>query len=78
MKCDMGGCPNDAIIECEWGLYEPRDGIPRTEPMNKALLCKTCSDDLWRRVKGAVNAGIMHWVNREVRKDDEIEQERKS
>ena len=43
MKCDMGGCPNDAIIECEWGLYEPRDGIPRTEPMNKALLCKTCT-----------------------------------
>lgn len=64
MRCELGTCQNEAFVECEWGLYEPRDEQPRTEPMNKATLCRQCSDQLWKRLRGAVGSGIMHWKNR--------------
>lgn len=48
-----------------WGLYEP-NGKPRVEPMNEAALGPVCSEALWSACKGAVNAGLMHWSNKEV------------
>jgi hypothetical protein len=54
-----------ATVECVWGLYDV-GGAPRTEPMQKARLCAGCGGDLWKRVKPAVNQGIMHWGNTEV------------
>lgn len=65
MRCEIGNCDREATVECEWGLYEVR-GEPRSEPMQHALLCSKCSDGLWKRVHGAVNSGIMHWVNKPV------------
>jgi hypothetical protein len=59
--CDT--CKQTATILCEWGLHELQ-GEPRKEPMQSATLCNACADDLWSRVKGAVNNGIMHWRNR--------------
>lgn len=59
MKCDI--CQSDASVECEWGLYD------RSDPMNTANLCGEHSDNLWSSLKGAVNGGLMHWVNRVVK-----------
>lgn len=39
---------------------------PRSEPMQKAALCQGCSETLWLRCAGAVNAGLMHWIVRKV------------
>lgn len=64
-KCET--CSSPSTVNCVWGLYE-HDGKPRTEPMQSADLCKQCSDDLWQRVRGAVNAGLMHWTNKPVSK----------
>jgi hypothetical protein len=55
-------CKAPATVECTWHLYEIR-GAPRDEPMQNAKLCTSCSDELWSRVKSAVNAVIMHWAN---------------
>jgi hypothetical protein len=30
--------------------------------MQTADLCSACSDELWSKVKGAVNAGLMHFA----------------
>lgn len=65
MTCSHSGCGNEATVHCVWGLYAPCEKS-REEPMNEADLCGDCSDALWQTVKGAVNAGHMHWVNRAV------------
>lgn len=61
-KCDA--CPKSATVltHCTWWLYELR-GQPRDEPMQQARLCPDCLEALWRKVKPAVNSGLMHWTN---------------
>ena len=39
---------------------------PRTDPMQNAKLCPECSKKLWSMIHGAVNAGLMHCVNRPI------------
>lgn len=58
MTCKL--CTKPATVECEWGHYQ------RTEPMNQAQLCDSCSNMVWKQVKSQVNAGICHWVNRKI------------
>lgn len=62
--CELCG-QEDATMIATWGLYEP-NGKPRVEPMNEAALGPVCSEALWSACKGAVNAGLMHWSNKEV------------
>jgi len=59
-KCDC--CQNEAHGRFVWGLYEEPSGIPRTTEMQVADLCSACSDELWSKIKGAVNAGLMHFA----------------
>lgn len=56
MKCEI--CPQQASVHVTWGLYSTPG------PKQEADLCSACSDSLWSRVKGAVNALLMHWTNR--------------
>ena len=60
-SCDL--CRDPAFIHCTWGLYQMGD-MPPTVPMHEADLCQPHAAKLWDCVKGAVNAGMMHWANR--------------
>lgn len=62
MKCEHCG-KNEVTEICEWGVYE-YGKEPRTEPMNDAWLCDGCSSILWNKIKGAVNAGLIHFIIR--------------
>ena len=53
MKCNL--CSNEADREVEWGLFT------RSEAMNKAKMCKECSEKLWGQIRGTVGAGLMHY-----------------
>lgn len=69
MKCDLFSvCKNQAVTNCVWGLYEP-NGKTRSEKMNEANLCNDCSNKLWLSCAGAVNAGIIHWTNKEIKEN---------
>lgn len=65
MKCEC--CGEEACGNFTWGLYDytipgTKEKIKRTEPMYNANLCKKCSDDLWNKIRGAVNAGYYHFT----------------
>lgn len=69
-KCDC--CTNKAQGRYVWGLYEEPNGIPRTTEMQVADLCGPCSDELWQKIKGAVNQGLMHFAIPNLYELDEI------
>lgn len=71
-SCELCGMP--ATVHCTWGLFEI-GGIPRNEPMQEADLCQACSDELWKRNAGAVNAGLMYWRNSFPKEESKVKDE---
>lgn len=65
-QCSHKGCSNEAAVHCVWGgLIAPCEKC-RDVPTHNADLCDECAEVLWLSVEGAVNAGRMHWVKREL------------
>lgn len=67
MKCDM--CESTALLNVQWGLYEPNNQ-KRTKPMFEGNFCDDHAEQLWSRVKGAVNMQLMHWTNTRIPRDE--------
>lgn len=63
MNCEI--CKENAVSKVTWGLYN------RAEPMNEAALCSQHSDELWKQIKGSVNAGLMHFTIHSLNQDSE-------
>lgn len=62
LKIDCECCPSPANARYQWGLFEEPDGNPRRTDMYVEDLCEACSDDLWDRIRGCVNAGHMYFA----------------
>ena len=54
--CAVGNCGREAHAEYEMGSLSQR-----------WPLCRVCGMEVWRRFKGAVGAGLMHFVMRPLR-----------
>lgn len=72
MTCEM--CRNDAKCCCIWGLYEYNYTDPLTQEtihldqgeLTESYFCKEHSDELWKKIHCAVNAGMMHFIIKKV------------
>jgi len=53
-RCQVGGCSNPPSAKSTWGTYPHGD-------RSKAILCEVHLMDLWKRIKGAVSLGEIHY-----------------
>jgi len=59
VKCSQSECHNPALYRITWGEH----------PGQRGCFCHACTMALWQRAKGLIEAGLLYWIQEEIRKE---------